>query len=254
MKFSVNLDFVYNGYDYIEAIREIKETGFEHIEICFMKEKNIDLLERVQRETGIGITLMLSDFVNLTDQNSQKIFIEAIRHKIVQAKRLGCHQIIIAAGDNLEGVSHEKQLASIEDGVIAMLPMFEKENMVMLLEPINNKIDHKETGLWSSKESFAMARNISSPHVRVLYDIYHMQIMGDDVTQTILHNLDLIVHLHCAGYPGRCEPFIGEINYKEIIKLVQEAGYTGGIGIEYTPTMKPGEGLQRIRAMWAEFM
>ena len=99
-----------------------------------------------------------------------------------------------------------------------------------------------------------MVRRINHPAVRVLYDIYHMQVMEGDVTRTILNNLDLISHLHCAGNPGRNEPYMGELNYPEILRMVSEGGYNGAVGIEYTPSVNPREGLMKLYEMYQKFM
>lgn len=243
MKFSVNVDFVYDGIDYIKAIHEIKEVGFENIEICFMQDKKIEELEKIQNELGIGVELMLSEFVNLTEASKKDAFILAMKSKLEEASRLSCKKIIVAVGDDIESITHEEQLKNIETGVVEMIPMFEQADCTMLIEPINIKVDHPEAGLWSSKESFDMVRRINSPRVKMLYDIYHMQVMEGDVTRTILDNLDLIEHLHCAGNPGRNEIYHGEINYPEILNAVEKAGFNGCVGIEYAPTEEPKSSL-----------
>lgn len=254
MKFSINLDFVYDGKDYVQAIHEVKEIGFQDVEICFMEEKSLEKLKEVQRETGIGVHLMLSYFVDLTDGDKEQEFIDRMKVKIEEAKALGCRRIIVAVGDDVPGISHEQQLKNIEKGCRDMLPMFEEADMIMLIEPINKKIDHPDTGLWSSKESFDMVRRIDSPHVKILYDIYHMEVMEGDCIRTIIENVDIIDHLHCAGNPGRHEPYIGEINYPEIIRMVKEAGFDGSVGIEYAPTVSPKEGLTKLYGMFREYM
>ena len=254
MKFSINIDFVYDSINYLDAIREIKEIGFENIEVCFMHDKNIDDLEMAQRETGIGVELMLSDLMGLTDASTKQKFIEMTKAKVQDAKRLNCKKIIIASGDFLEGITHEHQLGNIEAGVRELLPYFEENAITALIEPINNKVDHPEAGLWSSAESFDMVRCIGSSNVKILFDIYHMQIMEGDVTRRMLEHLDIISHIHCAGNPGRNEPYIGELNYLEIVRILSEEGFDGCIGIEYIPTVSPKEGLTRLREMFARFM
>ncbi len=254
MKFSINLDFVYENQDYIAAIREVKDIGFQNIEICFMQGKSLEKLVEVQKETGIGVQLMLSYFVDLANPDQEDEFIRQMRIKIKEAKALDCDRIIVAVGDNVPGISHEDQLANIEKGCMDMLPLFEEADMTMLIEPINVKVDHPTTCLWSSKESFDMVRRINSPRVKILYDIYHMEVMEGDCTRTIIENMDIIDHLHCAGNPGRHEPYIGEINYPEIIRLVKEAGFDGNVGIEYAPTVSPREGLTKMYELFKPFM
>ncbi len=254
MNVSINIDFVYDGVDSIKAIKEIKSLGYNFIEICFTDKKDLTEIKNVCEQEKVSVLLMLSDLIGLTDAKNKETFIELTKKKVEQAKSLGCKQIIIASGDFMEDISHEEQLKNMEIGIRELLPLFEKEGMTMLIEPINNKVDHPEAGLWSSKEGFDMARRINSPNVKVLFDIYHMQVMEGDVTRTMIDNIDLIAHVHCAGSPGRNEPFGSELDYVSIIKLLQKAGYSGGVGIEYKPLMDTKEGLGIIRKMFDSFM
>lgn len=254
MKFSINLDFVYEDRDYVEAMREIATTGFKNAEIVFMEGKDLDRLVEAQKETGLGFALLVSYMIDLVDATKKDEFIDKVKLKIKEAKALGCDHIVIAVGDHMTTISHEEQMKNVEIGIREMLPLFEEADMIMLLEPINNKIDHPTTALWSSKEAFDMVRRINSPRVKVLYDIYHMEIMEGDCTRTIIENKDIIDHLHCAGNPGRHEPYIGEINYPEIIRLAKEAGFDGNVGIEYSPTEGAKEGLIKLYEMFKPYM
>lgn len=254
MKFSINLDFVYENCDYVEAMREIRETGFKNAEIVFMEGKDLNRLVEAQKETGIGFSLLVSYMIDLVDAEKKDAFIDKIKLKIKEAKALGCDRIVIAVGDHMTTISHEEQMQNVEKGIVEMIPLFEEADMVMLLEPINNKVDHPTTALWSSQEAFDMVRRINNPRVKVLYDIYHMQVMEGDCTRTIINNKDIIDHLHCAGNPGRHEPYIGELNYPEIIRMVKEAGYEGNVGIEYAPTENTKEGLKKLYRMFRPYM
>lgn len=246
MKFSINLDFVYENRDYVEAMREIRECGFQNAEIVFMEGKDLNRLVEAQKETGLGFALLVSYMIDLVNAEKKEEFIEKIKLKIQEAKALSCGRIVIAVGDCMTSISHEEQMQNVERGIREMIPLFEEADMTMLLEPINNKIDHPTTALWSSQEAFDMVRRIHHPWVKVLHDIYHMEVMEGDCTRTIIENRDIIDHLHCAGNPGRHEPYIGEINYPEILRMVREAGFQGNVGIEYAPLEDPKKGTEKI--------
>lgn len=254
MRFSINLDFLYPDCPVEESVKAVQAAGFHNVEICFMANKSYEELAQIQQQTGIGIELFLSDFIDCNNPEEQERFVAAVTEKLAQAAKLNCRKIILAVGDDLtsRGISRARQLAAIEDCAWALLPTFQQHNAVMLVEPINNKVDHMGCGLWSSEEGIGIVRRINSPHVKLLYDIYHMQVMEGNVTQTILDNLDIIEHLHCAGCPGRGEPYLGELNYLNILRTVQAAGYQGCVGIEYNPTVDPSEGLCRLRQEWAD--
>jgi hydroxypyruvate isomerase len=89
-------------------------------------------------------------------------------------------------------------------------------------------------------------REVDHPKVKVIYDIYHQQVMEGNIIPSITKNLDCIAHLHAAGHPGRNEMQYGESDYKNIIKAVDAAGYTGALGLEYRPLLDPIESLKSV--------
>ena len=86
---------------------------------------------------------------------------------------------------------------------------------------------------------------MGSPRIRLLFDIYHMQVMEGNLISTLTSNLDAIGHVHVADVPGRHEPGTGEINYARIFKALQEAGYQGYVGLEYAPTVPSEQAARR---------
>jgi len=108
-------------------------------------------------------------------------------------------------------------------------------------------VDHPGYFLDSAKEEAKIIREINHPNVRLLYDIYHMQIMEGSIISTIEKNIDIIGHFHAAGVPGRGELYLGELNYPCIIKRIDELGYDGYIGLEYFPSIDSEASLRRIK-------
>jgi hydroxypyruvate isomerase len=88
-------------------------------------------------------------------------------------------------------------------------------------------------------------RAIASPNLRLLYDVYHMQIMEGSVIANIEENIDVIGHFHSAGVPGRHELMDGELNYQNIVRRIEAAGYTGAFGLEYSPALTDHAGSLR---------
>ena len=80
----------------------------------------------------------------------------------------------------------------------------------------------------------------------MLYDVYHMQIMEGNIISHIERHIDIIGHFHAAGIPGRNELYLGELNYKDIIKRIEELDYDGAFGMEYFPTIDNRESLRNI--------
>ena len=245
MDISVNIDFIYEGIDYAEAIREVNAVGCRRVEVVFLQGKSFDVLKKLREECGIRYEVLMTDFIPWLDGTREDEFICAAEKRVEQAAALGCGKVIFFTDDDVEGMPHEEQLGRIENCAKRMLPFFERKGVTLLLEPINNKIDHKRCSIWDFEEGAAIVRRVGSPNFRLLFDIYHMQNMHGDVTRTMLDNMELIGHVHCAGNPGRHEIFYGELDYRYILASLEKAGYKGGVGIEYSPLLPPREGLER---------
>jgi hydroxypyruvate isomerase len=105
-----------------------------------------------------------------------------------------------------------------------------------VVEPLNVHVDHAGNYLDSSAEAADIVRKIDSPNFKLLYDVYHMQIMEGNIIANITKNIDIIGHFHSAGVPGRHELNIGELNYLNIVKQIDALGYKGKFGLEYSPS------------------
>jgi hydroxypyruvate isomerase len=121
-------------------------------------------------------------------------------------------------------------------GVKELAPLAEAAGVTLVLEPLNIHVDHPGYFLNTSKTGIQLVREVASPNIRLLYDIYHMQVMEGNLIDTLTKNLDVIGHIHVADVPGRHEPGTGEINYGNVFAALRQAGYMGYIGMEFAPT------------------
>jgi len=112
-----------------------------------------------------------------------------------------------------------------------------KRDFTLVVEPLNTHVDHAGYYLNSSDEAAEMIRAIDNPHLRLLFDVYHMQIMEGNLIAHIEKHIDIIGHFHSAGVPGRHEVFGSEINYPAVVQRIDALGYTGCVGLEYFPAM-----------------
>jgi hydroxypyruvate isomerase len=130
----------------------------------------------------------------------------------------------------------------------ASVPLIERLGITLVLEPLNVKVDNVGYFLVSSSEAFDIVREVNSPYVKVLYDIYHQQITEGNLIQTITENISNIGHFHAAGSPGRHELETGEINYVNVLNAIMGTGYEQFIGLEYFPAEDAIEGLKRMKS------
>ncbi|WP_332692597.1 hydroxypyruvate isomerase family protein [Halalkalibacter lacteus] len=194
----------------------------------------------------LTIAGIVTKYISLTDPSQRQEYIEGLRQTIEVAKRLGYKTIISQVGQELPGVPRREQHRSIVDGLKACVPFLEEAGIMLVIEPLNTLVDHEGYYLDSSKEGFQIVDQVDSPYIKVLYDIYHMQIMEGNIISTITNNIDNIGYFHIAGVPGRHEPYTGELYYINIFKAIKETGFIGYIGLEYFPLENPSLSLTRF--------
>ncbi|MDR2758450.1 MAG: TIM barrel protein [Spirochaetaceae bacterium] len=238
MKFSVCIDAVLKGPDIGRKLRDIKSLGGTAFEFWSWWDKDLDEIKEGIRETGLNLAAMCTKFISLTDPAQREVYRTGLAESLKAAKDLGCKLLISQVGsDTGQGEAVQKQ--SIIDGLRACVPLLEDYGVVLAIEPLNTKIDHRGYYLWRSAEAFEIVDAAASPWIKVLYDIYHQQIMEGNIINTVSANLKKIGHFHAAGIPGRGELSSGELNYPAIFSAIDRAGYTGYMGLEYFPTQDP---------------
>jgi hydroxypyruvate isomerase len=162
------------------------------------------------------------------------------------ASELGCTKLIACAGNTREGKSRDEQISSVVATLKAAIPRLEAHGITVVLEPLNTEVDHPGYFVDTSDCGSEIIREIDHPLVKMLYDVYHMQIMEGNIISHIERHIDIIGHFHAAGVPGRNELYLGELNYKNIIQRIDELGYEGAFGMEYFPTLDDRESLQNV--------
>ena len=161
---------------------------------------------------------------------------EIYRALIPAAAESGTPQVITFSG-NRDGISDEEGIENCAAGLERILPLAEEHDVILVMELLNSKIDHPDYQCDHTAWGAALCRKLGHPRFKLLYDIYHMQVMEGDVIATIRNNLDHIVHFHTAGVPGRHElDDAQELNYRAIARAVAESGFEGFVGHEFVPT------------------
>ena len=134
-------------------------------------------------------------------------------------------------------MSDEEGLENCVKGLKKLMPIAEKHKVTVVMELLNSKRDHKDYMCDHSAWGVEMCKRIGSERMKLLYDIYHMQIMEGDVINTIRENHQYFGHYHTGGCPGRNEiDDSQELNYPAIMKAIVATGYKGYVGQEFVPT------------------
>ncbi len=163
-----------------------------------------------------------------------------LRERIAQCAAAGVERVITFSGFR-RGLSDEEGIKNMVAGLKLIAPLAEEKKVTLCIEMLNSRVDvnmkgHPDYFCDSIERTIEIIRQIGSPHVKLLFDIYHVQIMHGDVIARIRQHKESIAHVHTAGNPGRNEiDDTQEINYPPIMKALIEAGYTGFVGQEFIP-------------------
>ena len=162
--------------------------------------------------------------------------VQAYEQRLKETADAGFQRLICFSG-NREGLDDEKGLENCAIGLKRILPQAEKLKVTLCLELLNSKRNHKDYQCDHTAWGVELVKRISSERLKLLYDIYHMQIMEGDVCDTIRENHQYIDHYHTGGVPGRAEiDGSQELNYSRILRTIIETDYTGYVAQEFVPT------------------
>ena len=189
---------------------------------------------------GLDSSMCNGAEINLTDGWNDKGFhdrlVQNYTEMIPRVAKAGYGNLICFSG-NRRGKDHETGLANCTEGLKRIMSIAEKNKVVVVMELLNSKIDHKDYQCDHTAWGVELVKRIGSPNFKLLYDIYHMQIDEGDVIRTIRENHEHIAHYHTGGVPGRHEiDDTQELNYPTIMKAILETGFKGYVAQEFIPT------------------
>ena len=245
MYYSVCVPAVFRGKKIEDVLPAVRRAGFDYYEFWGWQGVDVDACYAAQQREGLKLRTLCTKAEPLTNPQKRQEYVDGLKATAEICKKMGAKVIITQVGSEQEGMSREAQHVSIVEGLRACVPVLEEHDLVLMIEPLNTKINHPGYYMWSSEEAFQIVDEVGSKHVKVLYDIYHQHITGDLSVEKIVQNLDKIAHFHVAGFPGRHEPLIdSEIDYPTILRAIKECGYQGSVGLEYMPVNDAEEGLK----------
>jgi len=241
---------LFNEVDFLDRFEKAAKAGFKGVEYLFPYAWKKEQL--VERLGAYGLIQVLHN-LPAGDWNKgergiaclpgrETEFREGVGKAIEYAKALKCRQVNCLVGVPPTGAPADKVRQSLVANLRFAATALEKEGIRLLLEALNDK-DVPGFYLVRTADVLGLIKEVGNPNVYVQYDVYHMQIMEGNLIKTIQANIDKIAHIQIADNPGRNEPGTGEINYSNLFKAIDAAGYKGWIGCEYKPAAKTEDGI-----------
>ena len=263
VKLSVCAECFFTDLPFEDRVKKIAKIGYKHIEfwhpegtfngssIDFSQAKDFAVLNMVAKETGV----VYNDFAfgawdgsiggNATNSADLEKWLNQGEKMLTFANNINCPNGIILSGMTQNNLTGKQMNENLVTAYGRAAKMAEKAGVTLVIEPLNSLVDHNGYYLDKTYDAVKIIREINSPNLKLLYDVYHMQIMEGNILDFIEKNIDIIGHFHSAGVPGRAELFDTEINYPVIMKKIEELKYDGCFGLEYFPKLDDEESLKR---------
>jgi hydroxypyruvate isomerase len=210
-----------------------------------MGYKSIELLSqdevKVVKQQGLTCAMMRCNSIaeGLNRKEYHDKIEQELRSNIEFAAANGLPNVICMSG-NRKGMADDEGMKNCVIGLKRVVPFAEAKKVTICMEGLNSRHDHKDYMYDYTKWGVALAKQVGSPRFRLLYDIYHMQIMEGDVIRTIRENKEYIAHYHTGGVPGRHElDDTQELQYGAIVRAILDTGYEGYLGQEFIPVREP---------------
>jgi hydroxypyruvate isomerase len=218
-----------------------------------MGYEGVDLIEEAlwpaaQRHglaiTAIGGHATLEDGLN-RKENAGRIKNE-LRENIAKARRWKIPILICFSGNRHGGADDEAGLDTCAKTLAGIAPEAADAGVILAMELLNSKVDHRGYQCDHTGWGVELCRRVNSPAVKLLYDIYHMQIMEGDIIRSIQAGHDYFAHYHTAGNPGRGQPDgTQEIHYPAVYRAIARTGYNGFVSHEFHPSGDPLDALKK---------
>jgi hydroxypyruvate isomerase len=243
MKLSLCLEMLFTDRPFVERLAAASRIGYRAIEFWDWRDKDLPALADAAAHLGLTVAAMSGNRQHaLTDPDTRAELIEEMDQVFAAAGQLNCRRIMMLSdvlsddGSVAPGPPRpaEEKIESMVENLRELAGRAETAGVTLLLEPLNTALDHRGCFLNTSALGVEIVRRVNSPQMKLLYDIYHMSMMGEDVLTEIEKNLEWVGYLHVADLPGRHQPGTGRIDYEAVNTLLRRAKYEGFIGMEFS--------------------
>ncbi|HKT86042.1 MAG TPA: TIM barrel protein [Novosphingobium sp.] len=242
----IEWQFVEAG-DLAARIRAAKAGGIEAVEFHLWRDKPLEAIAAAITETGVSVTGVCVDpRRSIVDPAEREDMVAAVRETIAATGSLGKPPLIVASGFRVEGLSDEDHFANAVAALKEAAALAEAAGVTLLLEPLNTRL-FSSMYLVSTTLGLDLIEAVGSPNLRLLYDVWHSAVMGEDIAQVLAGRIHLVAHVQVADMDDRNEPGTGTVDWAHVMNTLDHLGYKGAIGLEYFPTLPMEQSLKLTR-------
>ena len=249
-------------------MEKVAQAGYEGFEFGDWRAQNAAQIVKLKNKLGLECACIVGNKsvnpvgMGLCDPRERDGFLAELRASIEAAKRFETRRLVVLTGFRVPGMTPEAQHASVVEGLKRAQDLaapgkielvLEMINTLAPVEPLNPKGDnHSRYYLNHIGGAFEIARAVASPYVKILFDLYHVQIMDGNLIETLRANIAHIGHFHVGDVPGRHEPGTGEIDHRNVFRAIRDTGYREFVAMEYLPLRDAVQTLKQVRALTRE--
>lgn len=236
-RFAVNIEMWWRTLPFLQRLERAAALGFPAVEFWPWRDKNINAIAEAAQRLRIEIAQFTAWGFRpgLNDPANHNRFVEEIEASCATARRLNCRMLCVVAGDDIAGMSQQQMHDNVIAGLRRAAPIAERNNITLILEPMNIRVDHRGHCLYGSEPTIRIIRAVNSRFVKINWDLYHLQITEGDLCGHLREGLEHIGYVQLADHPGRNEPGTGEVNYTRVLRQLHELNYRGLVGLELRP-------------------
>jgi len=254
---SVCADTIFLDLSFEERVKKISEAGFQ-VEFWSWKGRNLDVFSNDPSIEVCGFSGTQGG--SCVHPEGVANYVTGITETTTVAKKLGATFLVIHAGElgpngeviHKVSANPATRWISAYKALSQLAKLGEENDITYALEVLNTKVDHPGYSIHIIEDAVRLVREVDSPSIKILFDIYHTQIEEGNVVELLRKYHPYIGHIHVADVPGRHEPGTGELNYRFIAQVLRDVGYEGVVGMEAYPLADSHQAMERFRAAFKE--
>ncbi len=237
-QFALNIEMWFRDKPFVERIHAAADLGFQHVEFWLWRNKDLDAVKAACDERGVSVAQFTAwGFVpGMNDPANHDAVEREIGEACIVAQRIGAPMMTVVAGNDQPGMTQREMHDNVTTALKRAAPIAEEHDVMLIVEPMNIRVDHKGHCLYGSPDAVRICREVDSTHVKINWDLYHMQISEGDLCGRLREGFEQVGYIQLADHPGRHEPGTGEIAYGRVLKELWDLGYRKPVGVEAWPS------------------
>lgn len=252
-------EMLYPGLSAVEKIENIAKAGFSKVEFWGWRDKDIPAIAEACHQNEVAVVNFSGHRRgSLVAAETHDLFLDDLKEAVQVADALNCSTLMVLSNEldengrvlnSYSNIAADNKYLNLKLGLEKALAAAPEE-ITLVLEPLNTRIDHPGYFLADMETAVSIIREINNPRLKILCDLYHLGVMGQDLKSLLTYYIDGIGYIHIADFPGRHEPGTGSADWATLLTIIKNCGYQGFVGFEYTPLNDSYESLRKIRSRW----